>query len=52
MRMMEERFMSWLAWKLPMFLVRHCVIRAAALASKQHGDKAMGELNAWDLLGN
>lgn len=25
MRMMEERFMAWLAWKLPMFLVRHCV---------------------------
>lgn len=43
-----ERFTNWIAWHLPRRLVRACIVKGFAYASRKYGDKAAAEITCLD----
>ena len=51
MNKVREKFVLWLAWKLPRYLVLWCAIRLFAYATQgEYGSTIVPELSAMDAL--
>ena len=51
MNKIREKFVMWIAWKLPRYLVMWCAVRVVAHATQgEYGSTIVPELSAMDAL--